>query len=352
MADATGMRTVRPHRPGAGWCGRLTALLAVICVAGHACVSCATWGLLADFRYGLRVTNDAVPPDVPAVRRVAFSTFDDYSLALDLFFPPEPVSNPHSYPLIVHLHGGGWVTGVRSAGAAVPEIEALVSRGYVVASIDYRLAPEHRFPAALEDLELALGYLHEHAHFFGFSSDRVGLLATSAGAHLALLYVLGVNGAASAETQAGATGDAATPDARWQPGMIGLQVGAVVAMYGPTDLCEYLRGVRKVLLRRVFGVRSIYDPVIVEASPFHCALEDAPPILLIHGDRDRLVDPAQSRKLAGSLEEAGTEGYLLVVSGAGHSLRPVFRQPMEPDRQGVTALVVEFFDAFLAEPDR
>lgn len=336
MAEATETRGIRCHRPCAGWCNRAAMVLGLVCAVGFLCIACGTWRFLCDYRYALKITNAQVSDQLRVVRSVAFAEYGDRTLELDLFLPSVTACSAVPCRLIVHLHGGGWVTGIRSAGVAVLEIEALVASGYAVASIDYRLAPQDRFPAALGDLERALDHLHLYAEQYGYVADRVGLLGSSAGAHLVLLYALSVSSESAAQSED-------------RPDRIdaGATVSAVVGMFGPTDLPEYLRGVRKLLTRRVFGVSKTSDPAVRQASPIHHASGSAPPVLLVHGDRDRLVAPAQSDALLARLHEVGAQARLLSVSGAGHSFRPVARRPMEPDRSGITAAVVEFFGLHL-----
>ncbi len=88
-------------------------------------------------------------------------------------------------PLLVYFHGGGWVVGDASTHEAIASNLALDAR-CGVASVEYRLAPEHPFPAPVDDAVDALGWLARHASRLGFAARRIGVGGDSAGAHLAM----------------------------------------------------------------------------------------------------------------------------------------------------------------------
>jgi len=97
-------------------------------------------------------------------------------------------------PLVVVVHGGGWAHANPRVGAAFKDFPSvlayLVQRGYVVASIEYRLSGEAPFPAQVDDLEAALRFLRDDATRFGIDPARVGLWGLSAGAQIAALQAV------------------------------------------------------------------------------------------------------------------------------------------------------------------
>jgi acetyl esterase/lipase len=291
-------------------------------------------GLVAEVVHGWRVTGEPVPPHLSSVRNIVFARYGADALALDLFLPDDGAGPPGRRPLVVHLHGGGWTMGQRSTGIAAADIAALVAGGFVVASIDYRLAPKHRYPAPLEDLQRALEFLGGEAGRHGYDPRHIGLLGSSAGAHLALLHALGARAPAPAGGPRGAAGGASGG------------VRAVVDLFGPTDLGTLLRGARRRAAEGVFGAHSLQDAVIGEASPVSWVSAQAPPILVIHGDQDRIVPFEQSQLLVRRLAEVGAPVELLEVRGAGHSLRPV-DGAFAPGRAEITAAIVSFFERWL-----
>jgi len=225
-------------------------------------------------------------------------------LELDLYLPE--ATGP--VPVIVHVHGGGWRRGSRRhpLPALGPGFyDDLAGQGFAVAAIDYRLSGEARFPAPLEDVRAAVGWVGDHGTTYGLDPGRVFLWGDSAGGHLALLAAL--------------TGAALT----------GAPVHGVVAWFPVTDLAGLPSDVadaggvpdpgpdsREALL---LGAPAAAVPDLArEASPVAHASAAAPPVLLVHGDADDLVPPAQSVRLAGALREAGATVELELVPGATH----------------------------------
>jgi acetyl esterase/lipase len=225
-------------------------------------------------------------------------------LELDLYLPP----SPSPAPVIVHVHGGGWRRGSRRH--PLPRLGAdfyqrLAGQGFAVAAVDYRLSGEARFPAALEDVRAAAGWVREHAADYGLDRGRVFLWGDSAGGHLALMT--------------GLTG-AKVP---------GSEVQGVVAWFPVTDLAGLASDVaaaggvpdpgpesREALF---LGAPAAAAPGRArEASPVAHASAAAPPVLLLHGAADDMVPPAQSIRLAGALTAAGATVELELVPGATH----------------------------------
>ena len=129
----------------------------------------------------------------PTVRRVLDLVYGEVPgyrpLELDLYLPREdgPV------PVIVHVHGGGWRRGSRRHPLPVlgaDFYDRLAAQGFAVAAVDYRLSGEARFPAPLDDVRTAIGWVGEHAAGYGLDTGGVFLWGDSAGGHLALLAAL------------------------------------------------------------------------------------------------------------------------------------------------------------------
>jgi acetyl esterase/lipase len=102
-----------------------------------------------------------------------------------LIFRPEG-AGPH--PAIVCLHGGAWITGDRRVPAYMAE--RLAARGFVVMSIDFRMAPRHQYPSSLLDTNYAIRWLRQHAEEYGVDAARIGGLGFSSGGHLILLSAM------------------------------------------------------------------------------------------------------------------------------------------------------------------
>ncbi len=129
----------------------------------------------------------------PAIQptSVIYNKAEGVDLALDLYKPSSIASSSKLRPVVLVIHGGSWQTGDKGEFAALNRF--LAGRGYLVAAMNYRLAPKHKFPAAFEDVKHAIVYLKTHAADLGIDGDRLVLLGRSAGAQLAMLagYVAG-----------------------------------------------------------------------------------------------------------------------------------------------------------------
>jgi acetyl esterase/lipase len=241
----------------------------------------------------------------PGVRRsrMTYVTRDKHPLDLDLYSPATPAAPA---PCIVVIHGGSWANG---DSAQLPGLNSyLAARGYVVAAINYRLAPDHRFPAARDDLLAAIEYLKIHALELGIDPRRFVLLGRSAGAQLALLVAYTADDTA---------------------------IRGVVDFYGPADLVYgYEHPARKTVIdsvgvigRFLGGSPASMPDAYATASPINHAGPHSPPTLLIHGGRDTLVAPVQSEMLAKRLAQAGAQLMLLRLPWAEHGCDVNFSGP-------------------------
>ncbi|MEE6272756.1 alpha/beta hydrolase [Georgenia sp. MJ206] len=223
-------------------------------------------------------------------------------------------------PCVVWIHGGAWWEGDRRFPPGNwPHddhwFRLLVASGLAVATIDYRLSGEARYPAQLADAQAAIRFLRHHAGALGIDPDRIGAAGESAGGHLAALVAL--------------TGD--TPVAPTDRSVVGPSsaVAAAVPMYAVTDLLAFGTDAsdgteeeswegpspEDLLLGR--PVAEMAD-VARAASPVGHVHPAAPPMLLLHGAADTLVPPAHSERLAAALQHVGAPVHLELVPGGEH----------------------------------
>src|SRR2546429_508020 len=242
----------------------------------------------------VRRVPDVVYGEVPGYR----------PLELDLYLPE--ATGP--LPVIVHVPGGGGRPGSRRH--ALPALgpgfyDDLAGQGFAVAAIDYRLSGEARFPAPLEDVRTAIGWVGDHGASYGLDPGRVFGWGDSAGGHLALLAALTGAKVSSRQIQ-GVVAWFPVTDLAGLPADIAAAGG--VPDPGPDS--------REALL---LGAPAASVPDLArQASPVSHASADAPPILLMHGAADVMVPPAQSVRLAGALAAAGASVELELVPGATH----------------------------------
>jgi acetyl esterase/lipase len=257
---------------------------------------------------------EAKPKHLPVKvkRNIVYDTIDKQKLYLDLAMPKE--GGP--YPCVVVLHGGAWRAGSRKNlsigdksknGKVEPSvIEEIAARGYVVASVGYRLAPKFKFPAQIQDARAAVRFLRANAKEYDINSKKFAAAGFSAGGHLALL--LGLAGKVDG-WDAGHNLDESS------------RVQCVVDFFGPTDLSLYAPSpaLEDAYLVPVFGKQCKTDPdVFKKASPIPYVSKNAPPILILHGTFDLIVPIIHSEHLEKKLQDAGAKVEMITVRGEGH----------------------------------
>ncbi len=264
-------------------------------------------------------------------RDVTYCTIDGVDLKMDVYHPGRSDDGPA--PVAVFVHGGAWTSGDKSAGTGMADFDELVRRGYLVASLDYRLAPQYQFPAQIQDVKCAIRSLRANAARWGIDPGRIGAWGSSAGGHLVSLQ--GLTGAGAGWDTEGQYLDQAS------------RVQAVVDLFGPSDLtAPDITGLARPLAARVFGVTSPNDPKLVQASPVTYISRDDPPFLILQGDRDQTVPMSQSQELYDRLVAAGVEAKLVIVRNAGHGFIPVGGR-ISPGRSELTRMIADFFDEHL-----
>lgn len=238
-------------------------------------------------------------PSPRAVRDVTYAVVDGVELQLDLHLPPP---SEQRVPLAVYFHGGGFEVGSRTDYEPT-RAAAIAARGVAVASVSYRLVGVAAFPAQLDDARAAVDWLRAHGAQWGLDTRRIGVIGASAGGYLAGMLGLGAPEAGVAPAAAAAV--------VWG-GMLDL---GMLSNGSPLELELFPLGPDGGLLG------SPYDP----ANPAHRAVNpianvtaDAADFLLLTGDRDRVIDAAQSERLHTALVLAGAHSTLVVVGGAGH----------------------------------
>jgi acetyl esterase/lipase len=251
-------------------------------------------------------------------------------------------------PAVLYVHGGGFVLGDRklgglggglanATGALLPQLRAALNRrGFLVASIDYRLPPASPWPAQLQDASCAVRFLRTHARALDIDPGRIGAWGSSAGGTLVALLGLG-------------SSEASFDRGPWpdQPSA----VQAVVDMFGPADLTDlgdstpFARAVAWIALGGSPQVRRAASPLTHVPAGHPAATGSVPPFLLLHGTRDQDMPPRHSQELARQLAAAGVPVRLMLVQGAGHGLDSPGQRPTPGQ---LTELVADFFTRSLA----
>lgn len=268
------------------------------------------------------------PGGIVAQPHVEFANYIGFRpLQLDLYLHADR-ARAKARPLILWVHGGGWSRGdARGSGAFTdfPAVLAMVAaRGYVVASVDYRLSGEARFPAQIQDVKAAIRYLRSKAGDYGIDSERIVLWGGSAGGHLAGLAATTCGVAAfDPPASTGRMGRAAGQSAK--PLATSDCVQGAALWYGVYDLAahgkESERGSALGNVTPLLGcdVAECRDKAEA-ASPVHHVGAQTPPMLLIHGTADDEVAYQQTEEMAAALKAAGRPVDTLLIPEMGHGL--------------------------------
>jgi acetyl esterase/lipase len=255
-----------------------------------------------------------------------------HGLHLDLFLPTE-LEEPA--PLLVFLHGGGWVEGSRDSCPGT----TFARLGFAMACVDYRLSrpgegcPEVlAFPAAVHDAKTAVRWLRGRAAEYDLDPDRIAVIGDSAGGHLASL--LGVSAGAphlageqsrgvSDEVQAvvdwyGPVDFTQGPPIVFEDDPCTTEFGALVEKYGG-EATQYFYWT---FVWGSFLGGSLADPMVIDrgihASPLMYIGPEDPPFLVVHGEADDMVPIGQSALLVTALQEAGVSVTFIRVPEMGH----------------------------------
>ena len=261
-------------------------------------------------------------------RDITYCTEDNIALKLDLYYPQR--AHGKLYPVVLNFHGGSWSFGDKATSETSIDIPELVQRGYVVAVVDYRLAPKYKFPAQIEDVKCAVRFLRAHSSTYHLDTQRIGAWGCSAGGHLAAL--LGVTDAQDGFDK----GEYIDQSSRIQ---------AVAALSAPMNINLYDVVGRADMLEHVFGTTVSHDPIFSRASPVTYVSKDDPPFLIIQGDKDGLIAPQHGEQMSAKLMAAGVSAELVTVK-EGHHCLPA--QPtMSPSRDNISRMIADFFDKVL-----
>lgn len=230
--------------------------------------------------------NDVTPGDSGTDKlRTDIAYGNDPRQTLDIYAP----TGARKAPVVVFFYGGSWNSGRRQDYAFAAR--ALAARGFVTVVPDYRLVPQARYPAFVEDGAPAVAWTAKNIADYGGDPGHIGVSGHSAGAYIALMLAL---------------------DGRWlakagAPGVI----KAAVGLAGPYDFLPFEPGGAA---EAAFG----QPPDLRDTQPIAHVRADAPPVLLLTGTDDTTVRPRNAVALAAALTKAGADARVVTYPGIGH----------------------------------
>ncbi|MDG2224122.1 MAG: alpha/beta hydrolase [Rubripirellula sp.] len=254
--------------------------MSIRCIALIGCLVVASQVTAAGVQYDVR-------------EKIVYSKVDQRELLMDAFVPKEK----GTYPAVLVVHGGAWRSGSRYQlrGYAI----ALARMGFVCFAIDYRLAPEHKFPAQIEDCRAAVKWIRKNGAKYKADTSKLGAIGYSAGGHLVSL--LATTGEAPCE----------------QNGNIDTRLQCCVAGGAPTDFrafpdqgnwAEYWMGGNLKTEPEKFRLAS--STAFVDSKD--------PPTFFFNGTSDALVPITWSENCHAALKQAGVRTEMYTIQGAGH----------------------------------
>ncbi|MCC3217081.1 alpha/beta hydrolase [Chryseobacterium sp. X308] len=249
-------------------------------------------------------------------------------LALDLYTPKNATTE--KLPVLIYVHGGGWVEGDKVVNAdnyLETTVKKLIDKQYAVISINYTLLSDSiHFPMPLEDTKDAIRWVRKNAEKYNLDTNNIGLFGASAGAHLSLMA-------------------AYTPDNTYlgnpELSSYSAKVNYVIDHYGPADLNKLFHtrlgtipvgmiglmskkivGLQENLVKGISGynIRKDQDSAIdylKTISPVYF-VSGGVPTLIVQGNNDKIVPLSQSKKLHRKLNRAKIQNSLIVVDGGVH----------------------------------
>ncbi|HEY0007536.1 MAG TPA: alpha/beta hydrolase [Tepidisphaeraceae bacterium] len=250
---------------------------ASVLISMGAAIGCSRFDLL----------NATVPKRTyVATRDVAYGQQPRQKLDI---FQPKNAGKPAA--VVIFFYGGDWRSGSKADYLFVAE--ALASRGFVAVLPDYRLYPETTFPGFVQDGAAAIRWTHDHIDEFGGDPQRLFLLGHSAGGHIAALLTLD-------ETYL------------QEVGLDRSVIRATTTLAGPFAFAPREGDVP------VFAMRSADEPAPFASMPVNVVDGKAPPMQILHGATDTIVDPANVQRLSDRINAVGGAVRTAIYPGKGH----------------------------------
>lgn len=255
--------------------------------------------------------------EVRVVKDISVLTKNGIEITADLYVPDSEAP----FPIIVSVHGGGFVRGDKSDMSS--KCRRLAEAGYLVFNTNYRtLSMGVTFPSFVQDVHAAVKWITAHGAEYGGDPEKMGIMGVSAGSYIASIVSV------------------TTGDKKFQHKSdpeIETDIDVLVAFYGHHDM-EILDDVQRQTAKLIFGGK-INEKALQLASPAHYK-ENYVPSILFHNEVDNLVPVEQSRSMYAHLKEAGVPAYYYEFPEKSHDL-------LGDDEKWAVKVAIEFLDKYL-----
>ena len=231
--------------------------------------------------------NPEIPAEIEEIKDIEYKNVGGKSLQIDLYKPRNLAGRT---PLLVFVHGGGWKGGKRSDYLVY--LVDYAKKGYVTATVSYRLKNDSIYPACVQDVTDAIHFLFSNSEKYGYDPDRVAMIGGSAGGHLVLMT----------------TYDFKNPSIPLDSIYLATQpykIKAVVDIYGPVDMTTPYAQTQGLVTGFIGHPYSEKPELYWEASPARYLRNDLPPTLIFQGTSDNLMPASQSDTLKARLDRLG-----------------------------------------------
>ena len=246
------------------------------------------------------------PPDIDVIPDVVYGHKDGMALTFDLF---KPKTHPNG-AAVIFMVSGGWISAWAPPDQVAPRYQEFYDKGFTVITLRHGSSPRYLIPDIVADVRRGVRFIRFNAKRWGIDQNRIGVYGGSAGGHLSLMI--------------GLDSDNGDPNAKEDVMKESDRVAAVVAYFPPVDLRLLARGLNPpptgTVLDR-FPALNFEKEKAADYSPIVFVTPDDPPTLLIHGDKDELVNISNSQIMFEALKKNNVKTDFITIPGAGHGFR-------------------------------
>ena len=246
------------------------------------------------------------PPDIDVIPDVVYGHKDGMALTFDLF---KPKTHPNG-AAVIFMVSGGWISAWAPPDQVAPRYQEFYDKGFTVITLRHGSSPRYLIPDIVADVRRGVRFIRFNAKRWGIDQNRIGVYGGSAGGHLSLMI--------------GLDSDNGDPNAKEDFMKESDRVAAVVAYFPPVDLRLLARGLNPpptgTVLDR-FPALNFEKEKAADYSPIVFVTPDDPPTLLIHGDKDELVNISNSQIMFEALKKNNVKTDFITIPGAGHGFR-------------------------------